>query len=212
ARAQRPRPAGLAAPLGTPGRGHDCLTTLRPRFAPLDVSASVVGSDGCPGTPGPDQVRLGPRVANSAAESTDTRTDGRSPRAGAQVRFYLDDLRAQQAPLGVERAAPFDLAGTTPTGTARPLHTSTIANGAHTLLTVVARRHGTTSHYVSRFTVVNGASPIATAADTQTPSPAQPSASATPSANPSKAPVPAPGPGSAATTRSGLAWRSGATD
>jgi len=108
-----------------------------------------------------------------------------------EVTYYLDDYRGQHAPYSVDRTAPFDLAGTTDNGTAKPFRTSTMANGTHTVLAVVGGKGGSRAPYVSTFVISNNvaAAPKATAAAAKT------TADATPT-----------------TTLSGLPWRSGATD
>jgi hypothetical protein len=110
-----------------------------------------------------------------------------------KVTYYLDDPRGEYAPYGVDRTAPFDLAGTTDNGAAKPFRTNTMANGMHTLLAVVDREDGSRTPYTSTFRISNkvAASPKATEV----------------------APAPASGgDGANTSTLSGLAWSSGATD
>jgi hypothetical protein len=121
-----------------------------------------------------------------------------------EVTYYLDDPRGQYAPYGVDRTAPFDLAGTTGNGVARPFRTRAMANGRHTLLAVVRREDGSQTRYTSTFAISNQVA--AAPKVTEPPAPA-PSRSPSPSATPGRG-------GRAATvsTLSGLPWRSGATD
>src|SRR3954447_24779218 len=72
-----------------------------------------------------------------------------------EVTYYIDDPRGQNAPYGVVRTAPFDLAGTTDNGAAKPFSTSTMANGMHTLLAVVSREDGSRTRYTSTFGISN---------------------------------------------------------
>jgi hypothetical protein len=119
-----------------------------------------------------------------------------------EVTYYLDDPRGQYAPYGVDRTAPFDLAGTTDNGVARPFRTSTMANGRHSLLAVVRRADGSQARYTSTFGISNKVTAAPKVIELAPASPSQ-SSSATPARR---------GDAGKASTLSGLAWRSGATD
>jgi hypothetical protein len=76
-----------------------------------------------------------------------------SPDTGVErLRFVLDADRA-------ERAAPFDLAGSTPEGRARPLDTTRLENGLHTLTAVLDLSDGGTATARASFSVFNPAKP-----------------------------------------------------
>jgi hypothetical protein len=130
-----------------------------------------------------------------------------------EVRFFLDDPGGAGAPYNIERVAPFDFAGTTPGGTAKPFATDRISNGSHTILAVITRKDGSHRSRLSTFETSNPSSaPLATAA-TPTPTEAAPPMST--------APPPGAGPRTEAATTparplttvlSGLSWRSGATN
>ena len=49
------------------------------------------------------------------------------------IAFYLDDPTRSRQPIHTEWVAPYDLSGSTSSGTANPFDTSTLAAGAHTL-------------------------------------------------------------------------------
>lgn len=80
-----------------------------------------------------------------------------SDRGIREVEFYLDDEALAGLPRLVERAAPFDLAGTDEDGAARPFDTRALSEGEHTLTAVAELEAGGTRLAQARFTVANGA-------------------------------------------------------
>jgi hypothetical protein len=95
--------------------------------------------------------------------------------AVGRVRFFLDDSSPSRSPYRTAESAPFDLAGTGPDGTARPLDTTRLGNGSHTLTALIDLADGQVATARSRFLVANGATPTSTsstAATTTTAAPA----------------------------------------
>jgi hypothetical protein len=69
------------------------------------------------------------------------------------VKFYLDDPRMTKDPVSTEKSAPFDLAGTTARGDARPVRFSKVEAGKHTLTARVKLKNGTNRVVTVPFTV-----------------------------------------------------------
>jgi hypothetical protein len=69
------------------------------------------------------------------------------------VRYYLDDPGRRKRPRRVARAKPFDFVGRNARGQARPLSTTGLAGGAHTVTAVVDLRTGVSTIVQARFTV-----------------------------------------------------------
>ena len=73
-----------------------------------------------------------------------------------EVRFYLDDAGRVGAPRQIEQRPPWDFAGTTTTGTARPFNTTGVVDGSHVITAVVLVSDGSTTVQNATFTVSNG--------------------------------------------------------
>jgi glucose/arabinose dehydrogenase/N-acetylneuraminic acid mutarotase len=73
-----------------------------------------------------------------------------------EVRFYLDDTGRVGAPRQIEQRAPWDFAGTTTTGTAKPFNTTGVTDGSHVITAVLLRSDGSTAVQNATFTVTNG--------------------------------------------------------
>ena len=86
-----------------------------------------------------------------------------SPDAGVErVRFVLDTPSPPQASRRSESVAPFELADTTMPGSARPLDTTHLANGLHTLIAVLDLSGGGTATARASFSVFNKPKPAPT--------------------------------------------------
>ncbi len=70
-----------------------------------------------------------------------------------RVRWYLDDPKRVERPARVLGKPPFDLAGATPAGSARPFSVAPLAHGKHTLTAVIERTDGTQQIVHSTFVV-----------------------------------------------------------
>ncbi len=79
-----------------------------------------------------------------------------------RVRFFLDGPSPSQAPYRTEGSAPFDLVGSTPDGRARPLDTTRLANGPHTLTALLDLSDGGTATARAWFSISNPAKPAPT--------------------------------------------------
>ncbi|HEY0604773.1 MAG TPA: kelch repeat-containing protein [Herpetosiphonaceae bacterium] len=80
----------------------------------------------------------------------------------SQVRFFLDppaavlEGRLDAAPYSIDRAAPFDLAGSAAGGVAQPFDTAQLTNGFHTVVAAIDLADGRTVVTAARFLVRNG--------------------------------------------------------
>jgi glucose/arabinose dehydrogenase len=72
-----------------------------------------------------------------------------------QVRFYLDNPQMTGTPYRIEAGAPHDLQGTNTNGTSKPLSTSTLSNGPHTVTAAIDLSAGGTQVVSATFTVNN---------------------------------------------------------
>jgi hypothetical protein len=92
-----------------------------------------------------------------------------------KVDFYLDSRRRTEPPVRTDTDPPYDFAGTAADGSATPYDTTKLADGSHTIRTVMTWSDGTTSSRRGTFTVSNkGATtpstpPTPTATPTETP-------------------------------------------
>jgi hypothetical protein len=92
-----------------------------------------------------------------------------SPDAGVErVRFILDAPSSSQTADRTEGVAPFELASSTPEGGARPLDTTLLDNGLHTLTVVLDLSDGGTATARASFSVFNPAKPPPTTRATAT--------------------------------------------
>ncbi len=82
------------------------------------------------------------------------------------VSFYIDGASAASA---VERLVPYDFATTAPDGSARPLDTTTLADGAHTLKAVMLKGDRSRT-FTARFSVRNNSTSPTTSTSTTKPS------------------------------------------
>jgi hypothetical protein len=106
-----------------------------------------------------------------------------SPHDGVErVRYFLDDPLLSRSPYRTVLSTPFDLAGSRPDGTARPLDTTRLRNGPHTLIALLDLAGGGTATARARFSVSNPTTPASTSATTTTTTaaPATSAASAAP--------------------------------
>jgi hypothetical protein len=154
-----PRPTGLI-------RARRPHTLTMRRSALFVVAAATAAAAGAPivaqaGQPqrslmvsqSPDRAKAKPLSGSTV--STDRPVyifvNGKEPRR--LVKFYLDDPRMKKQPLGTDRAAPFDLAGTTTKNHARPFRFTDVAAGRHTLTARVKLANGTNSMVTVPFIV-----------------------------------------------------------
>jgi hypothetical protein len=120
--------------------------------------------------------------------------NGKEPRR--LVKFYLDDPRMKKAPLGTDQAAPFDLAGTTARGDARPLRLSNVSAGRHTVTARVKLASGTNRMVTVPFTVSTATKKPTSVASPTTPATSTATATRKPSSStssPVRSPQPAAG-------------------
>jgi len=81
-----------------------------------------------------------------------------SPDTGvSEVRFWVDDPSRSGSADKVERAAPFDLAGTNPDDTAIPFDTTSLGDGSHSVTAELVLGDGSVVVVDSTFTVANSA-------------------------------------------------------
>lgn len=80
-----------------------------------------------------------------------------TPQTGvSQVTFYLDDPLATGTPYRVEKAPPYDFAGTASSSTALPFDTTSIAAGDHSITAHVLQSDGQTRIVSADFSTVGG--------------------------------------------------------
>jgi hypothetical protein len=105
----------------------------------------------------------------------------RSSKNLKKVDFYLDSpRRTKQPPARTDKQAPFDLAGTAADGTARAFDTSKLADGSHTIRTVMTSRDGSTFTRRGQFDVHNrGVKPTPSRSPTTTTTAPAPAATTT---------------------------------
>ena len=72
-----------------------------------------------------------------------------------KVDFYLDSRRRTEPPVRTDTDPPYDFAGTAADGSATPYDTTKLADGSHTIRTVMTWSDGTTSSRRGTFTVSN---------------------------------------------------------
>ena len=92
-----------------------------------------------------------------------------------KVDFYLDSRRRTEPPVRTDTDPPYDFAGTAADGSATPYDTTKLADGSHSIRTVMTWSDGTTSSRRGTFTVSNkgvttpSTPPTPTATPTKTP-------------------------------------------
>jgi hypothetical protein len=110
----------------------------------------------------PGSVPLSGRLLNGRVYVFSSPADGVE-----RVRFVLDAPSASQPSDRTQGAAPFDLAASAPEGTARPLDTTLLYNGLHTLTAVLDLSDGGTATARASFSVFNPAKPTPTTTTTR---------------------------------------------
>jgi hypothetical protein len=143
----------------------------------VSVSACEHKRAGERATPRPYQLA----VSTSPDRSSSTALAGRHlrgwvyvfahPDAGVdRVRFFLDDPSLSRPPYRIKNSAPFDLAGSRWDGAARPLDTTRLDNGPHTVTALLDLSDGRTATARASFLVFNPArhAPTTTRAATTT--------------------------------------------
>jgi fibronectin type 3 domain-containing protein len=79
-----------------------------------------------------------------------------------RVRFFIDNPSMTGTPARTETVAPYDLQGTNTDGTAKPLATTTLSDGEHTITAAVDKSAGGTDVLNATFTVANAGPPDTT--------------------------------------------------
>jgi len=72
-----------------------------------------------------------------------------------RVKFYVDDPQRNGEPFFVERTAPWDLAGSTPEGSAEVFDTSVLNDGSHTITAELIKTNSSSEVISSQFNVSN---------------------------------------------------------
>jgi glucose/arabinose dehydrogenase/N-acetylneuraminic acid mutarotase len=89
-----------------------------------------------------------------------------APESGvSQVKFFLDDPAMSGTPRQVEKNAPWDFAGGTSTGQARPFDTKTVPDGSHSITAAITLPDGGAEVIHSSFEVLNAPPALVFGAD-----------------------------------------------